>query len=226
MNSGRAHALRVLFVAIVLAVAWQAGALIVQSSGGPAMRLAPTWQQIILVDLPGMAAFQYGGQESDYGAALWVLATNALATIARVLTSLVLAFILGTALGVITMSNRFARGVLSPIARTARNVPLLALVPLFLIWFGGEEYGVIAFITFGLSGDLPYVHHRSDRNRRSRPHQLRPRARRETSGGRLGCHPAIDRPQFAGGDGGRGGRRVRRDSEVSFWRRRTVSVGC
>ena len=78
-----------------------------------------------------MAAFQYGGQESDYGAALWVLATNALATIARVLTSLVLAFILGTALGVITMSNQFARGVLSPIARTARNVPLLALVPLF-----------------------------------------------------------------------------------------------
>ena len=151
MNSGRAHALRVLFAAIVLAVAWQAGALMVQSSGGPAMRLAPTWQQIILVDLPGMAAFQYGGQESDYGAALWVLATNALATIARVLTSLVLAFILGTALGVITMSNRFARGVLSPIARTARNVPLLALVPLFLIWFGGEEYGVIAFITFGLS---------------------------------------------------------------------------
>ena len=30
MNSGRAHALRVLFAAIVLAVAWQAGALIVQ----------------------------------------------------------------------------------------------------------------------------------------------------------------------------------------------------
>jgi ABC-type nitrate/sulfonate/bicarbonate transport system permease component len=151
MTASHARTLRVVVAVLVLAAAWQVSALMVQSSGGPATRLAPTWQQIFLVDLPGMASFQYGGQESDYGAALWVLATNAWATILRVLTSLLLAFVLGTALGVITMSSRFTYGVISPIARVVRNVPLLALVPLFLIWFGGEEYGVIAFITFGLS---------------------------------------------------------------------------
>jgi ABC-type nitrate/sulfonate/bicarbonate transport system permease component len=151
MSAGLAKGVRVTLAVVALAVAWQIGAMAAQATGPSAARLAPTWQQILQVDLPGMASFAFGGQESDYGAAFGVIADNARATTTRVFISLALAFVLGTALGVITMSSHFAYGVISPIARVVRNVPLLALVPLFLIWFGGDEYGVIAFITFGLS---------------------------------------------------------------------------
>lgn len=145
------RATRILIAIAVLAVAWQIGALLAQEQGPRAARLAPTWQEIFLVDLPEMSQFADGGTDADYGTALSVIGQNAVATIVRVAISLALAFFIGTALGLFTVSSRFSYGVISPIARVLRNVPLLALVPLFLIWFGGEEYGVIAFITFGLS---------------------------------------------------------------------------
>lgn len=145
------RAARILIAIAVLAAAWQIGALLAQEQGPRAARLAPTWQEIFLVDLPEMSQFADGGTDADYGTALAVIGQNAVATIVRVAISLALAFFIGTALGLLTVSSRFSYGVISPIARVLRNVPLLALVPLFLIWFGGEEYGVIAFITFGLS---------------------------------------------------------------------------
>jgi len=137
--------------ALVLAAAWQVAALVAESNGPSTAALAPTWQHIVLVDFPGFASFDGGLASSDYGVALGVLGSNALATTVRVLVSLALAFIIGTGVGLLAMSTRISRGIVSPIARVLRNIPLLALVPLFLIWFGGQESGVIAFITFGLS---------------------------------------------------------------------------
>ena len=140
-----------LFAIAALAVAWQIAALAAATLSPTAGRLAPTWQQIILVDLPGFASFVDGSQQSDYFLAFRVIGENAYATIVRVIVSLLLAFVIGTALGLLTMSSRISCGIIAPITRVVRNIPLLALVPLFLIWFGGEEYGVVAFITFGLS---------------------------------------------------------------------------
>ncbi len=37
-----------------------------------------------------------------------------------------------------------------PTIRFIRNVPLLALVALFLVWFGGNEKGIIIYISFAL----------------------------------------------------------------------------
>jgi ABC-type nitrate/sulfonate/bicarbonate transport system permease component len=151
MKIAPSDSVRVLIAALVLAAVWQVAALAAEAIGPSAARLTPTWQHIALVDLPGFATFSDTGQDSGYGAAFQVIASNALATVRRVAISLVLAFFIGTALGLLTMSSRFTYDLIFPLTRVIRNVPLLALVPLFLIWFGGEEYGVIAFITFGLS---------------------------------------------------------------------------
>ncbi len=143
--------IRMLLAIAALATAWQIAALFTAQVSPAAARLAPPWQQIILVDLPGFASFVDGSPQSDYVLAFNVIAENAFATVRRVIISLILAFFIGTGLGLLTMSGRTTYGIIFPITRVIRNIPLLALVPLFLIWFGGEEYGVIAFITFGLS---------------------------------------------------------------------------
>jgi ABC-type nitrate/sulfonate/bicarbonate transport system permease component len=56
----------------------------------------------------------------------------------------------GTGVGVLIGSNTTARTVLYPSLRIIRNVPLLALVPLFLVWFGGLEVGIVVYIAFGM----------------------------------------------------------------------------
>lgn len=151
MSNSRHGWLRILAAVLVLAAAWQLAALSAAEIGTRAARLAPTWQQIVLVDLPGFASFADGTTQSDYWLAFEVIALNAWATVVRVLISLVLAFFIGCSIGLLTMSSRVSYGIINPVTRVIRNIPLLALVPLFLIWFGGEEFGVIAFITFGLS---------------------------------------------------------------------------
>jgi ABC-type nitrate/sulfonate/bicarbonate transport system permease component len=151
MRGRGANAWRILLAVAVLAAIWQLAALAAAASGPSAARLAPTWRHIFMVDLPGFAAFATGADDSDYRVAFAVIGANTLATVIRVVVSIVLAFLIGTTLGLITMSSRYSYDMISPVLRVIRNIPLLALVPLFLIWFGGEEYGIIAFITFGLS---------------------------------------------------------------------------
>ena len=151
MSATRHDWFRIAAAVAVHALGWQAAAISAEHLGPRAARLAPTWQQIFLVDLPGFASFADGTTQSDYALAFRVIAENAWATVLRVAISLVLAFFIGSGLGLLTMSNPISYGIINPVIRVIRNVPLLALVPLFLIWFGGEEFGVIAFITFGLS---------------------------------------------------------------------------
>lgn len=151
MSVARHGWFRIAVATAALALAWQVAAISAEHLGPRAARLAPTWQEIFLIDLPGFASFADGTTQSDYALAFRVIVENAWATVLRVTISLVLAFFIGSGLGLLTTSGPISYGIINPVVRVIRNIPLLALVPLFLIWFGGDEFGVIAFITFGLS---------------------------------------------------------------------------
>jgi NitT/TauT family transport system permease protein len=80
---------------------------------------------------------------------LWserALAASIAATLRRVLIGFGLAVILAVPLGVVAGSWRVFDAAAAPIALFGRNVPVAALIPLTVLWFGIEETQKVMFI--------------------------------------------------------------------------------
>jgi len=81
--------------------------------------------------------------------ALWrerALAASVAATLRRVLVGFGLAVIFAVPLGVLAGSWRVFDAAAAPIALFGRNVPVAALIPLTVLWFGIEETQKVMFI--------------------------------------------------------------------------------
>ena len=95
----------------------------------------------------GVAAPADGGAVT-YTAAVLSLVSNSLATIARLIVGLVVGIAFAGALAsLISWSTVLRRMLLLP-AHAARMLPLLAMSPVFGIWFGKSEKGAVLFIAF------------------------------------------------------------------------------
>jgi sulfonate transport system permease protein len=95
----------------------------------------------------GVRAIAQGGHPTIAAAAL-ALAYNSLATVLRLIAGLALGTLAAVTLAVaIGWSRSFRRMFLLP-AHVARMFPLLALAPLFNLWFGSTERGAIYFVAF------------------------------------------------------------------------------
>lgn len=95
----------------------------------------------------GVEATQDGGALSFAGAVLG-LVSNAFATIVRLAVGMALGFLLAAvAATVVCWSGTLRRIFLLP-AHAARMLPLMAMSPLFGIWFGKSETGAVLFIAF------------------------------------------------------------------------------
>jgi ABC-type nitrate/sulfonate/bicarbonate transport system permease component len=64
-----------------------------------------------------------------------------------------LGFIIGSSLGVVVAVimgwNRYVRAFAAPLIYTGRTIPVLALIPLFILWFGTGEKSIVPFIALG-----------------------------------------------------------------------------
>jgi ABC-type nitrate/sulfonate/bicarbonate transport system permease component len=87
----------------------------------------------VLASFPGLAAD---------GA----LVDAVLATLRRVLAGFLLAVALGVPLGMAAGAWRALGAFLSPIVLVTRNVPIAALIPLTILWFGIDETQKVMFI--------------------------------------------------------------------------------
>ncbi|KOS66346.1 ABC transporter permease [Lysinibacillus contaminans] len=67
----------------------------------------------------------------------------------RVLLGFALGVGVGVLLGVMTGFSRLAQEVIDPSLQMLRTVPLLALIPLFILWFGVGEFGKVFMISIG-----------------------------------------------------------------------------
>ena len=103
-----------------------------------------------LHSLPSIASFA-GDTQENYATALKVIALHSAYTFFRLICGL----LLGTFFGVVSgMGIHFFRRYhnANRLALTVvRSVPLFALIPLFLYWFGGREAGIFIYITFAVS---------------------------------------------------------------------------
>ncbi len=84
------------------------------------------------------------------------------ATLRRVLTGFALAILVGVPLGILAGSYRAFDAALAPIALFGRNIPIAALIPLTILWFGIEEtqktmFIFLATVPFVFSGTVEAV---------------------------------------------------------------------
>lgn len=114
--------------------------------------ILPTWESIFGAALPGLALLWTGGGggQASYGLALLVLAQNSLATVGRVLFGTATGILLGVGIGVLMGWSRGIRDFAWPSIQATRPIPALALIPLFMLWFGGREVGTWLYITWAI----------------------------------------------------------------------------
>lgn len=76
------------------------------------------------------------------------LPSNLLVSFARVAVGLVIGVGLGTTLGLIAGLSRGGEIAVDPLMQIKRTIPVLALTPLFIVWFGIGETPKVALIAF------------------------------------------------------------------------------
>ena len=118
-------------------------------------RMFPRLEYIATVSFPEFATY-YGLQEGllgyrqNAGQATLVLLENAAVTLRRLLIGLVAGIGLGIGTGLLVGMSRWARDVVLPPVLLLRTIPILALIPLFMFWFGAREIGIVIFVTFAV----------------------------------------------------------------------------
>jgi ABC-type nitrate/sulfonate/bicarbonate transport system permease component len=153
----RVHPLQIAGVVTFLG-AWEIAAHYVLSiNPKQANTILPSIEYVLGHSLPELATFygvgmggQYAGATSDYWRAFLVIANHSGITIARLLTGTILGMILGIGIGLILSLNKHVRAVIEPVVLVVRTIPILALIPLFIVWFGGAEIGNILYIGFAV----------------------------------------------------------------------------
>ncbi len=77
------------------------------------------------------------------------LVSNILVSLQRAFLGFALATVLGISAGLVTARIRFCQHISDPVLHGFRSIPVIALVPLSLIWFGIGEASKVALITWG-----------------------------------------------------------------------------
>jgi sulfonate transport system permease protein len=119
-------------VPVVLALGWEAAVALHWSNG----RLLPPPSRVI-------AAFVELASTGE-------LARHVAATLGRVALGFALGVVAGTALGALTGTSTIARKLLDPSFQALRNIPSIAWVPLFILWFGIFELSKVILIAVGV----------------------------------------------------------------------------
>ena len=111
----------------------------------------PTIKQIVSYSFPSIALFADSPNPTgSVSVALRILAWHSLLTLWRILSGVVIGATLGVSAGVavhLMKSNSHSNKL---ILAGARTVPLLALIPLFIYWFGNRQIGIYVYISFGV----------------------------------------------------------------------------
>lgn len=151
----RVHPLAVLSFLAIIAI-WQASSIILGETVGykrvPGLEdvfrsfieYAGYWQGGL-----GAESTRTGAEPTNWGATLG-LGHNTFVTMLRTIAGYTIGVITGIGLGFLIAWSTIARGLLTFPAHLARMMPLLAMIPLFALWFGDSQLGVLTFIAFAV----------------------------------------------------------------------------
>jgi ABC-type nitrate/sulfonate/bicarbonate transport system permease component len=144
--------------AVVGLLFWQILAVIVGATTAQGQNVVPPLQTVLTSGITGLSHFYKGGlgarttlrgAHDSVGLAALALLQNSAATAFRVWAGYLLAVVLGLPAGLLIATARPIRLAVSGVAGLLRMLPLLALSPLFTLWFGATDRAAIFFVTFG-----------------------------------------------------------------------------
>ena len=92
-----------------------------------------------------MKAVADGGSRTLLGA-VYAVVDQSFHTLWRLAAGFALGASIGTLIALLVSASKWARRILSLPAQVIRPFPLLAIIPLFQLWFGTETIGAITFI--------------------------------------------------------------------------------
>ena len=154
----RRHGVSIL-VLIAMAAIWQLLSMVYTAEAVPGEPMIPGWQVVFTRTLISLADYWQGGlgvgavaegAPPTYLAALLAIVTNSFDTIVRLYVGLLFGSVVGTLLGLAVSWSRWSRRAVALPLQFVRSLPLLAMVPLFQLWFGTYFVGKIAFVAYGV----------------------------------------------------------------------------
>lgn len=146
-------------VLLGMAGAWQLLSMVYRAEAVPGEPMVPGWQIVITRTLLSMSDYWQGGfgvkgvaggGAPSYAAALLALLSNSWDTVVRLYVGFVIGAAVGSLFGLAVSWSNWTRRLVEPPAQFLRTLPLLAMVPLFQLWFGTYFSGKVAFVAYGV----------------------------------------------------------------------------
>jgi NitT/TauT family transport system permease protein/taurine transport system permease protein/sulfonate transport system permease protein len=134
---------------VALLVVWFVAAALVSRTSTRADILLPSPLDVVRA-IPGLSVFVGPGAEPTLANAARAIVENTAASGSRLLLGLLLGSLAGVGAGLALGWSRRLRYLIEAPLLAIRVVPLLALLPLFLAWFGGREAGAVSFIAYAV----------------------------------------------------------------------------
>jgi sulfonate transport system permease protein len=152
------HALSIL-VLLAMAGVWQILSIVFTAEAVPGEPMVPGWQVVFTRTFLSLADYWEGGlgvpsvaegAPPSYLAALLAILSHSLDTMVRLYAGLLVGGVIGTALGLAVSWSRWSRRLVDLPVQIIRTLPLLAMVPLFQLWFGTYFVGKVIFVAYGV----------------------------------------------------------------------------
>jgi sulfonate transport system permease protein len=154
----RRHGVSIL-VLLAMAGIWQILSMVFTAEAVPGEPMVPGWQIVVTRTFLSLADYWQGGlgvpsvaegAPPSYLAALLAIVSHSLDTMVRLYTGLLVGGVIGTALGLAVSWSRWSRRIVDLPVQILRTLPLLAMVPLFQLWFGTYFVGKVIFVAYGV----------------------------------------------------------------------------
>jgi ABC-type nitrate/sulfonate/bicarbonate transport system permease component len=145
----RAWLYRVIGLAAFLLV-WLVASSSLQQVNPRASTILPSPIAVFTVDLSGLSVFADGRTMNDWSKAVGVIGQQSAISLLRLVCGGLVGVIAGILTGMLIGYSPWVRALTEPVLLFIRTIPILALIPLFLVWFGGSETGNIVYIGFAV----------------------------------------------------------------------------
>jgi sulfonate transport system permease protein len=146
-------------VVIALMLLWQLASIMIPYESVPGEPMVPGWQVVFTRTLVSLSDYWQGGfgieavaqgGERSYTAALLAILSHSWDTSLRLYTGLALGAVAGSVAGLAVSWSRWSRRMVALPGQVLRTFPLMALIPLFQLWFGLTFEGMMLFVAFGV----------------------------------------------------------------------------
>lgn len=143
-----------------LAGIWQILSVVYTAEAQPGEPMIAGWQVLFTKTFLTLSDYWQGGlgvsavadgAERSYLAALLSILSHSIDTIGRLSLGLTLGGAVGLLLGLAVSWSRWTRRLFDWPLQFLRTLPLLAMVPLFQLWFGTYFFGEVLFVAYGIA---------------------------------------------------------------------------